>query len=357
MSENDNYQDNPQLEEKVKKNLLWVAIFSMVMLFAGITSGYIVSSGSGFWVHLTLPKEFLWSTIIIILSSLFLILTAVNIKKDKNSLASVFAGLALILGISFGVLQVNGYLEMSRKGSAARSGVINVNGKYGDYYTLFYQNKEITYDGHDYFWQGEPISKELKSEMKTFSIEIQNHIGNPYKKTANNNSPQLSNYGIFILKYKSTPLLYLNNKFELEGLDLTPEQKNRLWHFAETIESERGDFYMIGEYGKDFVINYKDTPLEYKNRTFYLNGQELSDYQLNELNGAPNRASGYIFAFVFLHALHWIGGVIALIVLFVKTLRKKYSSKNHIGLKVGSIYWHFLGILWLYLYAFLNFIH
>ena len=42
------------LKEKIKKNLLWVSIFSIIMLFAGITSGYIVASGRYFFTVFSL---------------------------------------------------------------------------------------------------------------------------------------------------------------------------------------------------------------------------------------------------------------------------------------------------------------
>ena len=70
----------------------------------------------------------------------------------------------------------------------------------------------------------------------------------------------------------------------MNNYSLSPEQKQRLYRFTESIVNNRGDFYMVGSYGVDFTINYKGQPVEYKNRKFYQNGQELSAYQLNQLN-------------------------------------------------------------------------
>ena len=114
---------------------------------------------------------------------------------------------------------------------------------------------------------------------------------------------------------------------------------------------------MIGTYGEDFSIIYKGKEIEYKNRKFYQDGQEISAYQVDQLNTSQNQTGSFIFAFVFVHALHWIAGIIVLLVLFISSLKGKYTVTNFTGLKIGSIYWHFLGILWLYLYAFLNLIH
>ena len=58
MEENNQFPEekNLQAEEKIKKTLLWFGIFSIIMLFAGITSGYIVARDSSFWVNLKLPN-------------------------------------------------------------------------------------------------------------------------------------------------------------------------------------------------------------------------------------------------------------------------------------------------------------
>lgn len=337
------------LQEKIKKNLLWVSIFSIIMLFAGITSGYIVASGSAFWVKVSLPNQFTISTAFILISSLAIYGASHFIKNNKTKLAGPLIGLAMIIGFGFGVYQYNGFKALSESGNAVRAGIINVDGKYGEYYSLFYNNKEISYDGNTYFWEGKEVDAELNSKMIEFCTEVMN--------VATEKEQPIKNYGIFMLKYNNQPVTHLNNRFELDKFSLSPEQKQRLFRFTESIVSGRGDFYMIGEYGTDFTINYKGKALDYKNRKFYQNDQELSPYQINQLNTSQNQTGSFIFAFVLVHALHWFAGMIVLLVLLINTLKGKYTIDNYIGLKIGSIYWHFLGILWLYLYAFLNLIH
>ena len=43
---------DPLVKEKMKKNLVYVGIFSIVMLFAGFTSAYIVTMGDSFWLNI-----------------------------------------------------------------------------------------------------------------------------------------------------------------------------------------------------------------------------------------------------------------------------------------------------------------
>ncbi len=44
--------------DKAKKNLVYLGMFSVFMLFAGFTSAYIVSMGDNFWIKAPLPPAF-----------------------------------------------------------------------------------------------------------------------------------------------------------------------------------------------------------------------------------------------------------------------------------------------------------
>ena len=70
---------------KAKDNLLMISMFSIVMLFAGLTSAYIVSKGAldTKWDVIKLSNMFYFSTICIISSSVFAQL-ALNSSKNDN---------------------------------------------------------------------------------------------------------------------------------------------------------------------------------------------------------------------------------------------------------------------------------
>ena len=67
---------------KASKPLLWVGIISIVMLFAGLTSAYVVRADNGNWLLFNLPNAFYLSTAVIVTSSitLFFALQMVEVK-------------------------------------------------------------------------------------------------------------------------------------------------------------------------------------------------------------------------------------------------------------------------------------
>jgi len=72
-------------------------------------------------------------------------------------------------------------------------------------------------------------------------------------------------------------------------------------------------------------------------------------------SGVTFRGSGagqFLFVIAGLHALHVIGGVIALLVMFIKAYRTNVRSYNIVPVEVVSSYWHFVDILWIYLLIF-----
>lgn len=348
------FEIDPVVNARAKKNLLWFSIFSIVMIFAGLTSAYLVSRGSVFWVEFKKPAEFIWSTVFVLAGSLFMYLAIQSIRKDKLNLVKIWVGLAFVTGILFTIFQYNGWRVMQRNGNALNTPVINNYGKYGLYYSLLYQGKEITFDGYDFYYQGEILSDEVYNAMIRFCEELMkgsdpHNLEHKYK---------LTDYGSgFTLKYQDQLVTYVNESLQVANQNITPEMQNQLYWFSESRISNRGDFMVSGRYGEDFVIWYKGKKLEYQNRRFSIEGRPLKAKEESDLNGAENQASAYTFAFVLMHVLHLIGGFIALFVIWIRSIQQKYSSSNYLGMQLGSIYWHFLGILWIYLYGFLIFIH
>lgn len=181
------------IREKVGKPLIWVAMISMLMVFAGLTSAYVVRKDAGNWLEFQLPRLFYVSTAIIIISSVTMNWVLSSAKKNDMKNMKLAATITLLLGIAFIVCQFKAW------------GVL--------------------------------------VEQKVF--------------------------------------------------------------FAGTYSNAAGSFLYI-------------------------------------LTG--------------LHLLHLAGGILALSVVWVKSLRERYSAENLYGIRICAIFWHFLDALWIYLFLFLLFV-
>jgi len=180
----------PELKEKSKKFLLWIGLISIGMMFAGLTSGYIVRRQTGTWLKFDLPFTFWISTALILISSISMNWGVQLVRKNSLKILPNAILITLILGIGFGVCQFISW------------------------------NTLIT-------------------------------------------------------------------------------------------------------------------------KNIYFTGPESS-------------ASGsYLYVLSALHLCHILGGLIALTVVYFKSIRKKYSADNYLGIKLCAIYWHFLDGLWVYLFLFM----
>lgn len=178
---------------KASKPLLWVGIISIVMLFAGLTSAYVVRADNGNWLLFNLPNAFYLSTAVIITSSITLFFAVQMAKKDNKKGTIIGLLMTFILGLVFSYCQYAGWGEL---------------------------------------------------------------------------------------------------------------------------------------YGKHIVFGGKSS----------------------------NAAGSFLYLITFLHLLHLFAGLIVLLVTLKNSIKGKYDSQNTLGLELCSIYWHFLDILWVYLFLFLYFI-
>lgn len=230
--------DSPEVKARSKKMLLYIGIFSIIMLFGGLTSAYIVSQGDGFWVEISMPKGFYWSTAVIALSSLTIYMAVKNVKAGKSPTTMVL--LTLILGIAFTVLQFQAWNQLKESGNYFIGSYLDLKGTYGEDYTFLLKGEKI--------------------------VEVD------------------------------------------------------------------GEFYLPSD-------KLLESPLR------------------DKILGSRNGASAYIYVLSALHLLHLVGGLIYLLVVLTGAKRGKYQGGNSLRVELCATYWHFLDLLWIYLFLFLLFIH
>ena len=181
--------------------MMWVAMGSMAMAFAGLTSGYLVRMAQGNWRFFTLPSMFWYSTIAIMASSVTMALGVKAFKNREMPKFRILISITLVLGIAFGLLQYSGF------------------------YQLYHQAQQIR-----------------------------------------------------------------------------------------------------------------------------MNGEVLKEAATVRVNGNPSES--FLFVIAGLHLLHLAGGIIALFIVFFRAFRTRVKTYNATGLEIAASYWHFVDILWVYLFVF-----
>ena len=99
------------------KLLLLFAMLSMTMLFAGLTSAFVVSKSRGDWLqNFEMPKAFFVSVVVILLCSVTFHLAKLSIKKDNRKATTNYLLATLVLGFLFVFFQFQGFSEIVKQG-------------------------------------------------------------------------------------------------------------------------------------------------------------------------------------------------------------------------------------------------
>ena len=95
-----------------KKFAMWLFIGSVVMLFASLTSAYIVRQAEGNWLYFELPSILTVSTIVILLSSVTMQVAYWAAKKDRLEMVKILVTVTSVLGLTFLILQFEGWTAL-----------------------------------------------------------------------------------------------------------------------------------------------------------------------------------------------------------------------------------------------------
>ncbi|MGO4820414.1 MULTISPECIES: cytochrome c oxidase subunit 3 [unclassified Flavobacterium] len=99
------------------KLILIFAMVSMIMMFAGLTSAFVVSKSRVDWLKdFELPTAFYYSTVVIIGCSIAIHLAKKAIQKDNKSATTTFLLATLALGVLFVILQFVGFGQIVENG-------------------------------------------------------------------------------------------------------------------------------------------------------------------------------------------------------------------------------------------------
>ena len=99
-----------------KKFGMWLFLASVLMLFAALTSAYIVRQAEGNWLYFELPQVFYSTTIVILLSSVTMQWAYFAAKKNDLQTVRNMVIATTVLGVVFVVGQVWGWGDMAKQG-------------------------------------------------------------------------------------------------------------------------------------------------------------------------------------------------------------------------------------------------
>lgn len=115
-----------------------------------------------------------------------------------------------------------------------------------------------------------------------------------------------------------------------------------------------GVAFMVLQFWGFYEMHFIEFDIESKTRLSSLDFWDKLKYIYEIVFNTPHEISkSYIYVITAAHLLHMLGGVISMVVFYLKMrfrrTKKVYSAT---GLEILGTYWHFVDILWLYLFIF-----
>src|SRR6478752_6477852 len=111
-------QQEVKFDAKPKKFVVWLFVVSSTIMFGGWTSYYIVFAASKGKGHgLVLPEAFLYSTAVLVASSVTLFLASRALRNGNRKSQQLFLWITFALGLVFAYLQFQGWTGLYRSGA------------------------------------------------------------------------------------------------------------------------------------------------------------------------------------------------------------------------------------------------
>lgn len=99
-----------------QKYLMWIAIASIIMMFAGLSSAFIVKRSQANWLSFNVPLIFYYSTAAILLSSVSIMVARKTFVDRKIRRYTFWLGATTLLGILFVIFQIMGFTQLWEQG-------------------------------------------------------------------------------------------------------------------------------------------------------------------------------------------------------------------------------------------------
>lgn len=160
--------------KQAKKTMMWLGVISITMMFAGLTSGYVVLQADNYWVKFQLPNWFWVSTALIIASSFTLFLAMKAVRKNNFAGIKNFLVLTLVMGIGFMGSQFIAWKQLISEGNFFVGNISDVKGEYGKDYVIMNQGQELNYIDSNFYAAtdlslAEPLNEKINNKFNSSS--------------------------------------------------------------------------------------------------------------------------------------------------------------------------------------------
>jgi cytochrome c oxidase subunit 3 len=88
----------------------------------------------------------------------------------------------------------------------------------------------------------------------------------------------------------------------------------------------------------------------------YVGFKELQALGLYFTGEGSTVSTSFLIGITWMHVAHLLAGIIVLLVVIYNHFKNKYSPSDILGFELGAIFWHFVDLLWIYLFFFFYFI-
>ena len=118
MGANEIELEDLQRKRKAQKFNLWLGLIGMFMMFAALSSGFIVYTASGVdkGIKTILPQAFIYSTLVIVASSLTLHFAGKAAQLNQLAKQKMLLIITIVLGLVFFTLQVQSWNILTEQG-------------------------------------------------------------------------------------------------------------------------------------------------------------------------------------------------------------------------------------------------
>lgn len=84
--------------------------------------------------------------------------------------------------------------------------------------------------------------------------------------------------------------------------------------------------------------------------------QQIIDMGYNFTGPTSNVTMSYIYLIAMVHIVHVLAGLVCILVVIYNHFKQKYNATDMLGVDLAATFWHFIDILWVYLFLFLYFV-